>query len=414
MCLSTQYQQLIEDSSDPALAAQESLFRQQTVFCLVLGKYTKGGDYALATMINYLNSEQQFTSKDDTTDLWLLQGTIVQIALSVGYHRDPSNFVTITPFAGEMRRRIWAVILQMDLRLSSQVGLPRLIKAEEHDTLEPRNLLDSDFDEQSLELPPSRPENEATPILYSLARMRIDKVNRLISDLVNTMQEHPYSKTMELDAKLREAEQSMPPLFQWRPLNQSLMVQPQVAMHRVLLQLAIQRQVIWLHRKYLRPSYTDACYHHSRTACVQAAKKILEFQQMIHDETVRDGLLYPVRWIFLSARMHVVYLLAITILCYYLQLAKRQQSDAAPVVSSEDSAAIFQLLRSSYFIWPRSESMHSDAHKAVAYLGHFLGLDEQPPTSAAPDNWYLDATSTLFDMPPDHMLLELDWDAYKG
>ncbi|TQV91898.1 fungal specific transcription factor domain-containing protein [Cordyceps javanica] len=411
MCLSTQYQQLIEELPNPVLAAQESLFRQQTVFCLILGQYTKGGDYALVTMINYLNSEQEFISKDKATDLWLLQGMIVQIALSLGYHRDARNFPAISPFDGEMRRRVWAVVLQMDLRLSSQVGLPRLVKAEEHDTAEPRNLLDSDFDEGTAELPRSRSEDEPTPILYTLARIRIDKVNRLISDLVSNVQEYAYSKTMELDAKLREAEESMPPLFQWRPLSQSLMVQPQVAMHRVLLQLAIQRQTVWLHRKYLRPAYAETCYHYSRKACVRAAKKILEFQQTIHDETGRGGLLYPVRWIFLSARLHAVYLLAITVLCYYLQRSKKQPD--ASIGNDDGDSAIVRLLRSSYSIWPRSEAMDDDADKAIAYLGHFLGVGGHQNVVAAPGDWDQDATLSLSDMLSDDMLLEFDWNTYS-
>ncbi|RMJ22730.1 fungal specific transcription factor [Aspergillus sp. HF37] len=151
---------------------------------------------------------------------------LVQLALSQGYHRDPQNFSnTISPFAGEMRRRVWTVIVQLELRLSSQMALPRLLKLQQYyDTAEPRNVLDADFDETTVELPPLRPETEVTPVLYSLAKSRIDKMGGQISDFVNDTQDHhhhhPYPVVMELDQKLDEAEASLSPIFRWVPLHQ--------------------------------------------------------------------------------------------------------------------------------------------------------------------------------------------------
>jgi hypothetical protein len=60
-----------------------------------------------------------------------------------------------------------------------------MIKPEQCDTEEPRNLLDSDFDENTLELPTSRPESEVIPILFLLAKNKIISVGGLISDLAH-------------------------------------------------------------------------------------------------------------------------------------------------------------------------------------------------------------------------------------
>ncbi|RKK07379.1 hypothetical protein BFJ65_g17583 [Fusarium oxysporum f. sp. cepae] len=309
----------IEDPADPETPERVRVFREQTLHGLILSQYTRGGEYVIETMINYLMCES-FMSQDIEIGLWLVQGIIVQLALSQGYHREPHNFPSISPFAGEMRRRVWAIIVQMDLRLSSQMALPSVLKLQQYDTAEPRNLLDTDFDDTTTELPPSRPETEVTPVLYSLAKGRIDKMMGLVNDLVNDTQEHPYTEIMELDRKLQEAEASLPPIFRWQPLKQSFMVAPQIVMHRVLLQLAIQRLTIWLHRKYLAPPYTQPRYQYSRRACVQAAIKILEFQQIVLEETQGDGLLYPARWarwMLLSSRPRAVFLLGVSILCYY-------------------------------------------------------------------------------------------------
>jgi hypothetical protein len=411
MCVSTQYQQSIEDSADPETPVRVHVFREQTIHCLVLGQYTRGGDYVLETMINYVASEM-FLSKDAEIGLWLVQGMLVQLALSLGYHRDPQNFSNISPFAGEIRRRVWAVIVQMDLRLSSQMALPRLLKLQQYDTAEPRNLLDTDFDEATVELPPSRPETEVTPVLYSLAKSRIDKMNGLVSDLVNDTQEHPYTEIMELDQKLQEAKASLPPIFRWQPLSQSFMVLPQIVMHRVLLQLAIQRLTIWLHRKYLAPSYTQAHYEYSRSACVQAAIKILEFQQIVDEETQRDGLLYPVRWMFMSSRLHAVFLLGISILCYYVQLAKTQPD--VPL-DQDRGARIHNLLRNTYPLWLRSITLAREARRAVEHLSLLLGLRGRHE-GGAPLAATTTAASSLFAAPQDAAMSldQFTWDAYEG
>ncbi|SCV30407.1 uncharacterized protein FFB14_03032 [Fusarium fujikuroi] len=406
MCVATLCQHSIDDPTDPEIQERVRLFREQTLHSLILGQYTKGGEYVIETLINYLICES-FMSQNDETGLWLVQGMIVQLALSQGYHRDPNNFPSISPFAGEMRRRVWAVIVQLDLRLSSQMALPCVLKSQQYDTAEPRNLLDSDFDENTPEIPPSRPETEVTPVLYSLAKGRIDKIMGLVNDLVNDTKEHPYTEIMDLDRKLQQAEGSLPPIFKWQPLSQSFMVAPEIVMHRVLLQLAIQRLTIWLHRKYLAPPYIQACFEYSRNACVQAAIKILEFQQIVLEETQGDGLLYPARWarwMLLSSRPRAVFLLGVSILCYYVQLARSR-----PDVSLDDSTVtkIRDLLRGAYPHWLHSATVSIEARRAIDYLSLRLGLQEQETDEP------LAASTSDTPRDTDTSLDQSTWDIYE-
>ncbi|ERF69012.1 hypothetical protein EPUS_06699 [Endocarpon pusillum Z07020] len=83
-------------------------------------------------------------------------GIVVRLAMRMGYHRDAKQIPGITAFEGEMRRRAWAVIQQVDLLLSFQMGLPSLVQADTSDAELPRNLLDNEFDELTPHLPASR------------------------------------------------------------------------------------------------------------------------------------------------------------------------------------------------------------------------------------------------------------------
>ncbi|KAI1140110.1 hypothetical protein F5Y05DRAFT_377241 [Hypoxylon sp. FL0543] len=406
MCLATQCQRMTEEPPTPDTLTRAQVFRERTVHCLNLGQFTRGGPNVLETMINYCASEI-FICKDADTGVWLLLGMLVQLALSRGYHRDPRNFANISPFDCEMRCRVWASIMQIDLRLASQMGLPRLLKSQQCDTPEPRNLFDSDFDESTVEFPPSRPETEVTPILYNLAKNRIDGIAGLISDLIADTLEHPYGEIMELDRKLQEVDALLPPIFRWQPLSKSLTVPPQIVLYRIWLKLAVQRLIIWLHRKYLAPSHAQVCYEYSRNACVQAAMKILEFQQLIDEETQPGGQLHPVRWM-LTPLIQSTYLLGMSVLCYYVQLARKTPD--VPLDGDTD-AKIHALLRNTYPLWLRSSSVSREAQEAVEHLSLMLGLRGQQEGASLADG----AVPLLGS--PQASAISLDqvtWDAYQG
>jgi Fungal specific transcription factor domain len=409
MCLSSQYQQLTSGPAEPN--PRIHTFHERTVHCLVLGHFTKGGPHVLETMIIHCTSEL-LVYKDAEIGLWLLLGMIVQLALSMGYHRDPSNFSHLSLFAGEMRRRVWAAIVQIDLRLSSQMGLPRLLKSQQSDTAEPRNLLDSDLTEESIELPPSRPETEVTPVLYGLAKTRIDRIGALISDLIADVRAHHHQtlpEIMHLDTQLHQAEASLPIIFQWQPLNQSLTTPPQIVLHRLVCQLATQRLAISLHRRYLSASYaSDERYSYSRNACVQAAIKILEFQRIVYEEAQPDGLLYPMRRLR-SSLMQSIFLLGMSVLSYYYAQVTKSATDDAPLDVNRER--VLDLLRDSYPMWVRESAMSYEAQKAVEHLRVVLGhgtpllADESPVAlSHGQDAWddagYAGFAQVPFDADP--------------
>ncbi|KAI0097784.1 fungal-specific transcription factor domain protein [Hypoxylon sp. NC0597] len=230
ICLATQYQQLIEDPVNPDTLMRVHVCRERSVHSLVPGQFTRRDTHVLETMINHCASEV-FMCKDADIGLWFLLGML-----------DPRNFPNISPFTGEMRRRVWPAIMRMDLRVASQVGLPRLLKSHPCGTSEPQNLFDSHFDEATVEVPPSRPETEN----------RIDGIGRMISDLIADTREHSYPEIMELDQKLQEANGLLPHIFRWGPLS----------------------------------------------CC--AAIKTLEFQHRVSEETQPPGQLHPMRWITTS------------------------------------------------------------------------------------------------------------------
>ena len=163
-----------------------SSFRIKAAQYLQLADYAKfPGRYTVQTLLLYLQTEY-FRSSDAIADLWSLHGLAVGIAFRLGLHRDADQYPQLTVFDGEMRRRAWALLFQIDLLYSCQVGLPKFIRSSECDTRLPSNILDEDIDESTVCLPPPRPDTDQTPATYARAKGRLSRAFSHISDAINS------------------------------------------------------------------------------------------------------------------------------------------------------------------------------------------------------------------------------------
>ncbi|RYP92819.1 hypothetical protein DL770_001099 [Monosporascus sp. CRB-9-2] len=363
-----------QPTQDPQRQAMVDTLRKKIAQCLVLGHYAKGGPHVLETLILYLLFEI-LLSKGVETGIWVLAGNIAQIAIHMGYHRDAKHFPDISPFAGEMRRRVWTTIAQIDYSSSLQMGLPTVIKESQVDTAEPRNLYDADFDEDTTNLPPSRPESEVTPILYVLSKHRLLSVSVKVADMAIEPRSHSYSEVLDLDKQIDKARDALPLSMRWKSLASSLDVPSQVLMKRIWLEVSLQRLKVDLHRKFMGPSRLQQEHAYSRSACLAAAMRILEFQHLVDEEARVDGRLNENHWRVSTSLLHE-FLLATSILCFYLQNrgAGPQEQSVGPGDAGDISVdRIKRLLRASQVIWARSSATSRAARKAVAALRYVLG-----------------------------------------
>ncbi|MCJ1322063.1 hypothetical protein MMC15_007408 [Xylographa vitiligo] len=274
-----------------------------------------------------------FPLKDTEAGIRVLVGNIVQIAVHMGYHRDAKHFPNISPFAGEMRRRIWALIVQLDFSISTQMGLPRLIHESQTDVAEPRNLLDSDFNEHIT---------------------KVHSVGVKVAEVATEPRPYSYAYVLELDKQIDDAWDVLPSSMKWDGLATSLNIPSQVIIQRIFLEVCVQRLRIILHKKFLVASRLQPQYAYSRSVCRIAAMEILKLQHLVDEETQLEGRLYQSRWRVTSTFVHD-FLLATSILCFYLQIYTEDQGgphdssgDAGAV--SDDIAKIRQLLGASQVI----------------------------------------------------------------
>ncbi|TVY12787.1 Pyrrolocin cluster transcription factor fsdR, partial [Lachnellula arida] len=348
-------------------------FRDRTAQCLVEVNYLRPRRYTVEALCFYYSLDL-YQKRDSEFGAYVVLGIIVRVAMRLGFHRDASHHTSISPFDGEMRRRIWSTVVQFDISSSAYIGLPRMIREGETDTAEPKNLLDTDFDESMTTLPHPRPSTEATPVAYSIFKVRLLRQFGLIVDQINSITPISYDEVLRLDSSLLETHATLPPYLTMKSLSQSITDDALVILRRYTLEVTFQKSRCVLHRKYLISGKSDARFRYSTTASVDAAMRLLDVQRTFDEASQPGGQLSGERW-RRAALINQDYVLAAMVLC--LDLAWGRRMDSTRLSSDETETMwprdkLLEALRVSYEIWCKSRTVSALAVKASEALGVML------------------------------------------
>ncbi|KAL1901029.1 hypothetical protein Sste5346_002094 [Sporothrix stenoceras] len=126
------------------IAAARAVQRMDVSYCAPLDKHRLNLDtlqiYCLVTLA------RQTTALDLGDDLtWFTTGGLLHTAFGMGLNRDPSHFKSLSFAQSEMRRRLWATILELVVQASLDQGMPPLISTDDYDCAPPLNLDDDAF-----------------------------------------------------------------------------------------------------------------------------------------------------------------------------------------------------------------------------------------------------------------------------
>lgn len=115
--------------------------------------------------------------------LWVSLGTLVRCAMQMGLHRDPDHFVSMSVPESELRRRLWATIMELNVQSSLDSGMPPTQSLESFDTKCPTNLNDEDLvnpdSASSRNLEDHVTDTSVQIILFHTLRPRIDMLSAL-------------------------------------------------------------------------------------------------------------------------------------------------------------------------------------------------------------------------------------------
>lgn len=356
--------------------AMSSEYRSYTAQCLVAADITQPITNMLETMILHAYADYA-RSRDSQAGMLVSTGIIVRLAMRMGLHRDSGPYAGITVFQGEMRRRVWAAIRSMDLLFSAQAGLPPVVRPRDTNTEIPRNIYDDELFEDMKLLPPTRPEEEATPTLFLINRTRlIYKLGEAV-ELTEVLTCASYEEVMKVDTQARELHNSVAPHLKIRSMDESARDPSTLIMQRFTLDLLYLKIICVLHRKFLGVSRVNSRFTYSRRACIDASMSLLQHQATLHRECQPGGRLRNVKW-FISSLTTVDFLLAAMIVCsdlYHTARSERQgRSPPSDMYfwSDERRDEMLDAIETAVGIWDGLKEHSMEAYKAHATLNVML------------------------------------------
>ncbi|KAI1129192.1 hypothetical protein F5Y10DRAFT_238766 [Nemania abortiva] len=280
--------------------------------CLAIGEYFRPKAFAVEALLLYAQS-QYIASLELPPDMGSVLSILVRLATVAGYHRE-SGALGLSPFTMEMRRRAWSVCMQLDLLVSFHMGVPSSVQFSAWDSQIPINLVDSDFDEDSVQLPPPRPNTELTGVLFCIMKHRFMAVfeKTLQHVLVARTHEATDAEIDSLDAEIKDVYGSLPEVFRLRPITDSIVDPPHLIITRLCISFIYYKCLCVLHRLHVTKLRAD-----SIRECYAASVALVQNITDLYEECRTGGQLDTEEWFMKSITWNDL-LLGATALCLVL------------------------------------------------------------------------------------------------
>jgi hypothetical protein len=209
----------------------------------------------LAAFINALKVKRSYT---DTENL-------LTYSRSAGLHRDPNLLGDrCSSFDGEMRRRLWATIMELELEASLNRGSSSILSAIPIDCKPPGNCNDEDLKVDCSKLPGSKPSEQYTDTSF----LRVSGRNLALRITLCSVINDPNSDLQRDDILAYEDQinHELDAIPRW--------TNPESEQASILLDLQLRQYLILLHSPLARRDGLQARY--SRMVCFETSRHILD------------------------------------------------------------------------------------------------------------------------------------------
>ncbi|KAI2777168.1 fungal-specific transcription factor domain-containing protein [Daldinia loculata] len=217
---------------------------------------------------------------------WTTSGTMIRDSLMVGLHQDPDRVVgEVSPYIAEMRRRIWATIVEFDVQSSFDQGLPTLLGTIQNDSDAPKNIDDDSFNENSSGLPISRPAHDYTYTSYlHLSRQSLALRTELNKILTGPPAELEWEQALQYSDMITHELDRLPSWDLDNRKDPEHSRKPILA--HTLLHLQLRQYLIPLHQPYLKLRKFNSKYQVAELIYYTAARDIV----IMHDRLYQKGI----------------------------------------------------------------------------------------------------------------------------
>ncbi|PIG88744.1 hypothetical protein AARAC_000502 [Aspergillus arachidicola] len=264
---------------------------------------------------------------------WLAAGSLVREAITIGLHRDPSHFKGLSPYWGEIRRRLWLTIIELDLQAALETGAPVTLSEDEYDCAPPSNIDDEDLLMDSPVAPTPKPITVLTRTTFQVSLAQTMGVRINIAKAVNRVRlTLSYQRILDLSEMLTTQLAKGHPALIGDDSCEADSRRYRLAFRQSLFLFLIYRCLLALHRPFFLSlaETRNETYSFSRQMCVQASLALLAPLEISADDLDRgpdneQGTVYPYLLRLRGGMFRDEFFHAAATLCFELRLQAKDK-----------------------------------------------------------------------------------------
>ncbi|KAI1379303.1 hypothetical protein F4677DRAFT_442283 [Hypoxylon crocopeplum] len=201
--------------------------------------------------------------------VWTSMGSLIHSAMQIGLHRDPKHLPKMTVLQAEIRRRLWATVLEMVVQSSLDTAMPPRISSDEFDTLAPSNYNDDEIGE-SRAAPQPHPKHTYTSTSMQLLLLDSLPTRLRVLQLLNGLHsELSYVDVLALSSEITDAHRACSSFMKE---NEHSGV---TAFHRNLFDYLVRRFLIPLHCSFASKALSNPLFYYSHKVSLDSAMAIM-------------------------------------------------------------------------------------------------------------------------------------------
>lgn len=265
-----------ESLKDGSARAQAERLSRLGTHALVLAGPTRPQPFLVEALALY-SVCRLFRLHNADFHTWQILGQTMRFCYQAGYHRDPSQNPRISDFDGDMRRRVWMVVCELEVSVSHVLGFFSWRDPRVCDTEVPSNLDDTDFSPHNMGQ--ARAPETCTLIQVAICYARLVQVLGEITNLYHAIQAPSRKGHHILEERLNDARDSLAETLKMKPLEQSLIDPPTRIADRLRLEFVYLTSLCVLYRRFME----DESLSVERERCVDVELTIIDYSSsMLH------------------------------------------------------------------------------------------------------------------------------------
>lgn len=208
---------------------------------------------------------------------WVSTGSLMRAAMTMGLHRSPTNFPSLSQLQAELRLRLWATVVELGLQDALESGTPALIPVH-FDSVVPLNVDDNDLGPDTASASASAITDQVTDTSVQILLQESVQLRMQILNVIHDGKGQSYQQALDLGGKMRAVCQNARAFLHSANTRRRRGFSLELGeFHAKFIACQLHWYILALYMPFLVQARKDPQYYYARKACLESASVIVSY-----------------------------------------------------------------------------------------------------------------------------------------